>query len=312
MYPGRKAVVAGRSVADSAGMESDSRWRRALAERYAAAYRDLPGVRAVLLTGSVARGLADRYSDVELMVFWSEPPAAPPRRKAAEAGGGAVTTLHGYDEENDEWADDVLVSGVEVQVSHRTVAGTERWLADVTTRFAPDLVKQDLIALIRHAVPLHGADLVRTWQRRAAGYPPELALAMIRAHLDFRSSWQRHKLLDRGELLPLYADLVETVRNVVLVLLGLNRVYFPHLGFKWLPALAGELAIAPEDLAARLDAVFTAPPAEAARTADALVEQTLELVHAHLPEAGAAEELARFRQRRPVWDSPPASSRPRG
>jgi hypothetical protein len=286
-------------------MTEHSRWRRALAERYAAGYPHLPGVRAVVLAGSVARGIADRYSDIELMVFWDGPPEEPLRRRAAEAGGGTVAACHGYDPDNDEWADDVLVSGVEVQVSHRTVAGTERWLADVLDRADPDLVKQDLIALIEHGVALSGAELVQAWQRRVAHYPAPLALAMVRAHLDFGSAWQRRKLADRGELLPLYDDLTATVRNVLLVLLGLNRVYFPHLGFKWMHRLATRLPVAPADLASRLDAVLTAPPETAVPVADALITETLTLVAAHLPDAGAAEELALFRQERPVWDTAP-------
>jgi hypothetical protein len=98
---------------------------------------------------------------------------------------------------------------------------------------------------------------------------------------------------------------LDTARNVVLVLLGLNRVYFPRLGFKRLPLLLADLADAPADLAARLDEVFTAVPHEAVRIADALVEETLELVHSRLPDAGAAEELALFRQGRPIWSAPP-------
>lgn len=75
---------------NGAVVNEHSRWRRALAERYAAGYRQLPGVRAVLLTGSVARGLADRYSDIELMVFWDTAPPERSRSLAAENGGGAL------------------------------------------------------------------------------------------------------------------------------------------------------------------------------------------------------------------------------
>ncbi len=92
-------------------MNVDSRWRWRLAERYATGYRGLPGLRAVLLTGSVARGWADRYSDVELMVCWDGPPPTELRRYAAEAGRATVETLHGYDPDNAEWADDLLVDG---------------------------------------------------------------------------------------------------------------------------------------------------------------------------------------------------------
>ncbi len=285
-----------------------SRWRRALAERYAGGYGHLPGVRAVLLSGSVARGIADRYSDIELMVFWDRAPRERLRRLAAEAGGGALAARHPYDRDNHEWADDVLVCGVEIQVSHRTVPGTERWLADVLERASPDLVKQDLIALIRMAVVLHGDGLVAGWRQRTDRYPQQLALAMVQAHLDFRSARQRRKLLDRGELLPLYEDLTATVRNVLLVLLGLNQIYFPHLGFKWMHRLAAEFALAPADLPSRLDAVLTAAPATAVPVADALVADTLTLIAEHLPQAGAAQELALLWQERPIWDAAPAAA----
>jgi hypothetical protein len=262
-------------------------------------------VRAVLLGGSVARSLADRYSDIELMVFWDGEPSETLRRQAIAAGGGTLVTGWDYDADNAEWTDEVLLEGVEVQVSHRTVAGTERWLADVIEAADPDLVKQDLIALIRYGVPMHGFDLIGRWRGQTAEYPPALALAMVRTHLDFRSGWQRRKLLERGDLLPLYADLVDTARNVVLVLLGVNHTYFPHLGFKWLPRLAAELPRAPTGLAGRLDSLFTAAPGEAVELADALIEETLELVEALMPEAGAAAELASVREVRPTWDSPP-------
>jgi hypothetical protein len=264
----------------------------------------------VLLSGSVARGIADRYSDIELMVFWDRAPRQRLRRLAAETGGGVLTACHPYDPDNEEWADDVLVCGVEIQVSHRTLPRTERWLADVLERASPDLVKQDLIALIRTAVVLHGEGLVTGWRQRTDRYPQQLALAMIQAHLDFRSAWQRRKLLDRGELLPLYEDLTATVRNVLLVLLGLNRIYFPHLGFKWMRRLAAEFTVAPADLPARLDAVLTAAPATAVPVADALVADTLTLIADHLPQAGAAQDLALLWHERPVWDTAPAVADP--
>jgi hypothetical protein len=61
--------------------------------------------------------------------------------------------------------------------------------------------------------------------------------------------------------------------------------YFPHLGFKWLPRVATGLKWAPADLPGRLAALFTATPAEAVEAADALIEDTLTLVEARMPEA---------------------------
>ena len=47
-----------------------------IARHVAQGYRANPHVAAVLVAGSVARGLADDLSDVELDVYWSRPPTS--------------------------------------------------------------------------------------------------------------------------------------------------------------------------------------------------------------------------------------------
>lgn len=58
--------------------------RFAIAERAASAYIANPHVAAVLVAGSVARGLADTFSDIELDVYWSSPPTDDERVSAVE------------------------------------------------------------------------------------------------------------------------------------------------------------------------------------------------------------------------------------
>ena len=48
----------------------------------------------MLLGGSVARGQADRYSDIELSVVWREPPTEADRAAAISAAAGDLVTLY--------------------------------------------------------------------------------------------------------------------------------------------------------------------------------------------------------------------------
>lgn len=265
---------------------------RAAGERLAGEFKTLAGVRSVLLTGSVARGTADRWSDVELLVLWETAPPEAARRGAAASAGGVVTAFHDHRPADGEWAEDVLLDGVEVQIAHRVVAEVSTWIADLVERADPALVKQYLVATLRDAVVLHDTGLIDGWITATDVYPEALALATVRAHLRFRSSWERRKLLDRGDLVPLTQDRLDTVRNVLLVLLGLNRMWLPHLGFKWVGPAAERLRLAPAGLPARLDALLTATPASAVPAADALISETLILVAHHLPAAGAEKVLA--------------------
>lgn len=71
-------------------MTDATQWRLDLARRTGAAYAADPAVAAVYVAGSVARGWADQYSDVELDVYWHEPPGDAQRVQAVERAGAAI------------------------------------------------------------------------------------------------------------------------------------------------------------------------------------------------------------------------------
>ena len=82
-------------------MNDATMWRLALARQIGAAYGVSPNVAAVYIAGSVARGWADRYSDIELDVYWSTPPSDGERLEIIRRAGGenVAAGLKGF------WAD---------------------------------------------------------------------------------------------------------------------------------------------------------------------------------------------------------------
>ena len=67
-----------------------------LAGTIARIYADNPKVRAVIAGGSVSRGYADKYSDVEIGVFWDSQPSDKERKDAALRIGGEVWKFDPY------------------------------------------------------------------------------------------------------------------------------------------------------------------------------------------------------------------------
>lgn len=65
-------------------------WRRRVGEGVAMAYDESSKVAATALGGSVARGWADEFSDVEVFVFWNEAPTSAERTSAVHRSGGSV------------------------------------------------------------------------------------------------------------------------------------------------------------------------------------------------------------------------------
>ena len=102
-------------------MPDASRSPRRMAQRYAAA----DGVAAVLLAGSVARGLADARSDVEVDVYWRRAPSDAERRAVVDDAGWEWVYAE-VDEH--EWADGVRLDGVKVDVSQFVTATIDGYL----------------------------------------------------------------------------------------------------------------------------------------------------------------------------------------
>ena len=59
-------------------MTDASDWRLDLARQIAPIYAADPRVEAIAAAGSVGRGCADRWSDVEIGIYWSDEPSARP------------------------------------------------------------------------------------------------------------------------------------------------------------------------------------------------------------------------------------------
>lgn len=309
-------------------MNDATAWRREFIQSVAAPYINHPNMAAVAIGGSVARGWADRHSDIELFVFWEEPPTKEDRRIVVTDAGGSVDvdwsnppaeeeyreiftrTVGRFGQiwpyEDDEWSEHFYVQGVNIGVSGFLVATVEGYLDDLLHRYDTDDHKQILIAAIQHAVPLSGDEQIAVWQERAALFPDELSHAIISEHMHVPDAWfDAGKIADRDEWLTYY-DLVCTMERTLLrVLLGLNRLYLPEPRLKWTENLIADMRIKPHQLAPRLRDVFEHEPRAGVALLQTLWEETLDLVDAHFPNIDTAYARLRLRHRRATWDHPP-------
>ena len=78
-------------------MNEASRLRLVMARKIVPVYMQNGRVRAVLVAGSVARGFADAYSDVEIGVFWEEFSSEGELRRAMEQAAGTLWELDPFE-----------------------------------------------------------------------------------------------------------------------------------------------------------------------------------------------------------------------
>ena len=294
-------------------MNSASKWRLQLANRVADSYSANPKVAAVIVGGSAGRGHADRFSDLEIGVFWREPPTDEDRLAAASATGGNDIRLYPYDPAEEAWEDDLFLghlapgqpyTGLLVEIPHYTVDFIERVLDDVLERYDPSDAKQNLLAAITTSKPLYGQELIEAWRSRAAVYPRELALAMVKKHAQIDHFWRTEMFLERGNNLMLLNDtFVQVSKKLLYVLFALNRTYYS--GFKWLDLQLSQMEIVPPNFSNRLREVYQAEPRIAIETMRTLVEETYSLIEREMPEIDIEWLRLVFRYRRQPWDQPP-------
>jgi hypothetical protein len=255
---------------------------RALARRVVSAALELGPLRAALLAGSGARGDADFYSDVDLLLYVDELPPNDRLERLREAVGGtqpvwlAPSRLVQFD-----------VGGVAVQVGYTTVARVDEELDTTLVRLEEVIGSPNQKALsgLLEGLPLHGDDVIATWRARAEAYPEALRRASIEHHWQFFPLWYYGEAMRRRDSELWRLDmLLEGAFNVLGVLAALNRVYHARFELKRLRKLVAKLELAPPRLADRLESLFRLPAEEAADELGRLVAETRELVLRELPD----------------------------
>lgn len=258
---------------------------RAIARRVVAEAASRSPLRAALLAGSGARGDADFFSDVDLLLYVEALPPAGWLDDLREALDGTNPVRFGERADGSESLQ-FEVGGVAVQVSAVTVARHEDRLDRLLVRLDEiHTPYQKLLSGLLEGLPLHGEELLETWRARAADYPEPLRRAMIEHHWRFFPLWYfAEPMAQRDAELWRLDMLLEAAFDLLGVLAGLNRVYFTRFELKRLRALVAKLERAPDDLVGRLESLFRLPPGEAAAELGRLVLETRALVQAELPE----------------------------
>ena len=255
-------------------------------------YSELPGAVCTIITGSAAEGLADEFSDLDMIVYYASMPDEQQIRSIRQhIGGGPLTWSVGAHADG-EFGEGFRVQGVDCQICHTTLA---RWEADIARVLCGDEVATPLHKAMSGtllSIAVSGPELLEKWKDRLQGYSDALVAAMVERHLQFFPIWGVLARLERRDAsLWIRQVLVESSFNLLGVLAGLNRQFFTPFQFKRAHAFMSRLRIAPPRLAERLDAIWKFGPEESALELRELVRETVELVRQQLPQidTGACE-----------------------
>jgi len=271
-------------------------WRIDFARKLAERITTFSGVKAIVVAGSVARNYADEYSDLEIPIFWDTLPDDTKRHAIVNTLNAAF--LHAYDGPSAE--DQLLINGFQVDLWHITVAHEDAIIDTVLRCHNLDLSSLNALDTIRSCIPLHGDGVVQSWKHRAQEYPEELAKQILQEHLASFSTGELFILAQRDNPTAFYAQLSHLQQEIFLVLLALNRSYFPT--FKWLYQSLESMQVKPEAVGQRLRQVFGASYEEAIADTKQILEETLHLVEKQFPQIDTAPIYRRLNYMRAVHE----------
>jgi predicted nucleotidyltransferase len=277
---------------------------REVATRIVDAALERVPLRAAIVVGSAARGDADFYSDLDLLLYVDELPATDVLSEIRVAVGGTNPKAKGAPTEH-FCGEEFDLDGVRTEVSFMTVARVEWRLDQLLDRLEEiDSPVQKVLAGMLEGLPLHGRDLVERWQARLRDYPEPLRRAMVERHWSFFPVWYYGEALaNRDAELWRLDSLLEAAFNLLAVLAGLNRLYFTRAELKRMRALIAKMELAPPRLGDRLESLFRLPPAEAAAELGRLVEETRALVTREFPDLELSLQFPPGRRQKP-WRLP--------
>jgi hypothetical protein len=236
----------------------------------------------IALTGSASLGLSDEHSDIELN-FWTDALPAPDERAhwLRKAGATDITIDQAPIEDGSFWVT-CHFQGVWIEAGWQEIDAQEALLRAILAGEVTEHARLMLAFIIQHAVSLRSSGLLAHWQQRLTHYPDRLQARLIEEASEL---WNFPHLLaswwvlpQRDERLRLHAILVRELHNALRILFALNRQWEPE--WKWIAPLTSRLALQPDQLAERINEVFSSPPAEALRRCLQLIYETLLLVPA--------------------------------
>lgn len=282
----------------------ESGYLRALTRRACVPYLRVPGIRAILSIGSAAEGCADRFSDVDVALYYDHLPSQAEFDAAMRANRASERNWGVFQPEQGQAIESYPVCGVECQFAHSTLEAWEREMDSVLVRHEVKSPVQKALSGVLAGEPLYGADLLREYRSRVADYPEELAAAMVREYLSFPPLWLLESRLEsRDAQLWTQESLVQGVQNLLGVLAGLNRLYYSTFQFKRMAKFVDAMAIRPPDLYYRIGRIFDSDSPLVRYKS--LVEDTVGLVEVHMPEVDLGAVRASLRGRERPWEPDP-------
>lgn len=271
------------------------KWRLELAKKICERIRSVEGtkgIRALIVGGSVARGYADEYSDIEIPIFWEELPNENLRKLIVKELNAEF--FYPYNHEARE--DNIIVNELRIDLWHITLEQEEQVIKSVIEDFEIDFGSSNAIDTIRTCIPIFGEEIISSWKAKAKEYPKQIAISSINRALESIDCTQVELLIQRENSTLVFEHIANVQKNIFIILLALNKEYFPT--FKWMYKSLEGFKIKPDNVEQRFRDVFNYSIKEAFENTLAIMFETLYMINNIYSEVNTNTVLSKLKSAR--------------
>lgn len=233
---------------------------------------------ALAIGGSVSRGQADEYSDLELLCFWDVFPELDTRIELIETIKG--TPLFDIDEDTIE--DNIVLNDIQVDITHNTIDYYDSIISDVLEYNLADQKSLAVFNTTNYLYPLFGENILNSWKEKTLTYPHKLSINVIYDNLKYLHNGNVELHIQRDNPTEFYGQIVNTQRTIFNILSALNNSYSG--GYKWMYAELDHMTIKPVDIIIRFKEMFIQNKYQSIEDLFAMVYETLYLINISLPD----------------------------
>ncbi len=241
-------------------------------------------IKAVVVTGSIAKGYGDENSDIDVLIAVNENLSKAQFDKIVEdakKSGGDL--YHGTPEEG--FAVYYYINGIKIDFGIAHYTETETLISEMLEKPEVDLVKHLMISGLIDGYILMGNDWIEPILEKAEkDFPKELQVMVVNHFKKFHPEWAiRTMAVEREDDLFYYESLVEITENIIGILCGLNKKYHPGK-LKGIEYSVDKMEIKPENFIKRYKSIFSMKKTESVIEIHKLVRETFDLIDIYLPD----------------------------
>ncbi|MBD7966802.1 nucleotidyltransferase domain-containing protein [Paenibacillus gallinarum] len=249
-------------------------------------------IEAIMVTGSVAIGTVDAFSDLDLLCYVEGPIPASIKEyeqvKLDELSGIEIASS------DNVYAVNYENQGVKCEIVYFSISFVEQKIMNLLQYKDRSFSTHTVATGILQSLSLYDkSGVLAGWKCSLSTYPKDIGSWLISEHLDFYSRTEMERGLVRNDLVYLAEKKLQNQEKLLAIWCGLNRMYYPGKT-KGLIYTLSQMKMKPNNAEFRMMNLWRVPAEESINILTDLIEDTFDLIELYRSDLVVSEARQQF------------------